>query len=98
MSSWEIDNLITHVAALSLYIDNYDSDITDLSYDLRLDTNKAVAYFRELGCKVTTSIKKGRDPNDNSTSITTRRRIAKLQIPLDFPKIAAGRGKSRGGR
>ena len=40
MSKWHVDNLITHIAALSLYIDNYVVDMFDLREDLRLDNKQ----------------------------------------------------------
>jgi DNA-directed RNA polymerase I subunit RPA49 len=95
MSAWDIDNIITHLAAMSLYIDGFESDIGDLSFDLRLDPTKAMAYFRELGCKVSNVAKKEKDPIDSSVSTSKRHRVAHLRIPLEFPKIAKGKAKGR---
>jgi hypothetical protein len=35
-----MDNLTTHICALALTIDNFATDISDLCYDLRLETKE----------------------------------------------------------
>ena len=37
VSKWFVDYVITHTAALSLYIDNWQTDIADLRDDLRIE-------------------------------------------------------------
>lgn len=37
LNKWHMDNLITHIAALTLYIDNYRTDTHDIREDLGLD-------------------------------------------------------------
>lgn len=36
MSKWHVDNLITHLCALSLIVDNFTTDTHDLREDLGL--------------------------------------------------------------
>lgn len=40
LNKWHVDKLMTHMAALSLYIDNWRTDIHDLKEDLRLDNKQ----------------------------------------------------------
>lgn len=70
------------------------TDPSDLRDDLRLDSNTIQQYFRELGCR----IDKPRESEFAKWNIkggkaeAAARRIARLRIPLEFPKV------SRGGR
>jgi DNA-directed RNA polymerase I subunit RPA49 len=70
------------------------TDPSDLRDDLRLDPSTVQQYFRELGCRVDRpreaefkkwNIKGGR-------AEAQARRVARLRIPVEFPKV------SRGGR
>jgi DNA-directed RNA polymerase I subunit RPA49 len=81
---------------MSLFIDSYNSDTEDLRNDLRLERPKAGAYFLELGCVVDS-------PNENEkTKIKLKNqdhkghRMARLKIPLEFPKPRRGLAKKRG--
>lgn len=38
LTRWHIDNLMAHVAAAALIVDNYEVDVFDLREDLRLET------------------------------------------------------------
>ncbi|KAH0562231.1 hypothetical protein GP486_003068 [Trichoglossum hirsutum] len=40
MTKWRVDNLLTHIAALSLTIDDFEVDIFDLKEDLKLETRE----------------------------------------------------------
>ena len=42
MTEWHVDKLMTYMAALTLFIDDYEVDLFDLQEDLRLDTKKYV--------------------------------------------------------
>jgi DNA-directed RNA polymerase I subunit RPA49 len=94
MNQWEIDNLITHLCAMSLFIDGYETDTTDLRNDLQLEVNKICQYFKELGCRIASMGEKERNVAGLSKAEAKVRRIAKLQLPLDFPRLSKGaRGK-----
>ena len=95
MSKWDVDNMISHLAALSLYVDNFVTNITDLKDDLRLESNAMVDHFRELGCRVTSMNDSDRINLRVSSSESKGQRMAKLIIPLDFPKIEAKGNKKR---
>ncbi|KAJ5992823.1 hypothetical protein N7451_008547 [Penicillium sp. IBT 35674x] len=68
------------------------TDPADLRDDLRLDSNTVQQYFRELGCRIDRpreseyakwNIKGGR-------AEANARRIARLRIPVEFPKVSRG--------
>lgn len=40
LNKWHVDNLLTHIAALSLFIDDWRTDSYDLREDLRLDSKQ----------------------------------------------------------
>lgn len=70
------------------------TDPADLRDDLRLDSNTVQQYFRELGCRIDRpresefakwNVKGGR-------AEAHARRVARLRVPVEFPKV------SRGGR
>ncbi|CAG7931531.1 unnamed protein product [Penicillium olsonii] len=70
------------------------TDPSDLRDDLRLDPTAITQYFRELGCR----IDKPRETEFAKWNIkggkaeANARRVARLRVPVEFPKV------SRGGR
>lgn len=42
MPRWNIDNLMTHVAAAALIVDDYDVDVNDLREDLKIENKEYV--------------------------------------------------------
>lgn len=86
LTKWHVDKLITHTAALALFVDNFETDVYDLREDLRLDSRQIHQYYRELGCKVNGPTEKDRERLKISKAEATQHHIAKLKIPPDFPK------------
>ncbi|KAL2814625.1 A49-like RNA polymerase I associated factor-domain-containing protein [Aspergillus granulosus] len=70
------------------------TDPSDLRDDLQLENTVILQYFRELGCRVDkpreTEFEKWGVRGGKSEAAT--RRVARLRIPVEFPKV------SRGGR
>ncbi|KAK5153268.1 hypothetical protein LTR04_006244 [Oleoguttula sp. CCFEE 6159] len=95
MSKWHVDYLITHVAALSLVVDNFSSDTYDLKEDLRLENKQMSQYFHELGCKMSAPTEKEKQLIKLSKTEAAAHRIARLKLPLDFPKQRALAAKRR---
>lgn len=71
------------------------TDPADLRDDLRLDSNLVQQYFRELGCRIDRpkesefakwNVKGGR-------AEAATRRVARLRIPVEFPKVSRGARK-----
>ncbi|KAI4797255.1 RNA polymerase I associated factor, A49-like protein [Aureobasidium sp. EXF-8845] len=88
LNKWHMDNLITHMAAISLFIDGYKTDTHDLREDLRLENKQMSQYFMELGCKVNNPTEKEQaDFKIPNKAVAAQRRVAKLKLPLDFPKV-----------
>ncbi|MCJ1383412.1 DNA-directed RNA polymerase I subunit rpa49 [Xylographa soralifera] len=88
MNKWAIDNFMTHVCALTLTIDLYEVDISDIRDDLKLETKQIVQYFQEIGCRVANPT----ETEQKKMKLTTKaesssHKIAKLRLPLEFPKM-----------
>lgn len=81
MRKFHVDLLATHCAAFSLVVDSGETDVQDLANDLKLEPAKMRQYFHEIGVrvKVGKATDKGRDPT-----------VAKLTLPLSFPKMRTG--------
>lgn len=108
LSKNEITLLHTTICALSLHIppqpgkdgsggntpNELATDPSDLRDDLRLDNAIITQYFRELGCRVD----KPRESEFSKWNVkggkaeAAARRVARLKVPVEFPKM------SRGGR
>ncbi|KAK2804107.1 hypothetical protein FQN50_006735 [Emmonsiellopsis sp. PD_5] len=104
LSKTDITLLHTTICALSLHIppasgagfasNELSTDPADLRDDLRLDFQTICQYFRELGCKVD----KPREGEFVRWGIKSKveagaRRVAKLRVPVEFPKVSRGGGR-----
>jgi DNA-directed RNA polymerase I subunit RPA49 len=95
MTNWECDNLITHLGAMSLHIDGFRTDTHDLVQDLNLEPNKMIAYFMELGCRIGNLRQKEREAIGVREGDAKSRKMAILEIPLQFPKPKGKRQERR---
>jgi DNA-directed RNA polymerase I subunit RPA49 len=87
-----LERLYTHICALALYVDGFVTDTKDLREDLKLEQKEIVQYFRELGCKISAPTEKEREARKIKTKAeASLMKIAKLKLPLEFPKPRAGR-------
>lgn len=96
LNKWHFDNLITHVLALTLTIDNYATDSHDILQDLKLEAKDLAKYYLELGCGVALPTENERTALGLVKAEAATHRIARLRLPLVFPKMrvpAAGRKK-----
>jgi DNA-directed RNA polymerase I subunit RPA49 len=80
MRKTHIDLLMTHCCVFASIIDNFEVNTVDLREDLKLEQRQIAQYFMEIGARMTQS-KKG-DKIDY---------IAKLALPLQFPKVRQAR-------
>lgn len=105
LSRNDITLLHTTICAMSLHIppasgktgggsaSELATDPSDLRDDLRLENDTILKYFRELGCRVD----KPRETEFAKWSIkggkaeAASKRIARLKIPVEFPKVSRGR-------
>lgn len=91
LNKWHMDNLYTHIFALSLYIDDWVTDTSNLRDDLKMETKLVSQYLSELGCKVSALPEKERQSRKMSKTQAATIKIAKLNLPLEFPKPRSGR-------
>lgn len=87
------DLLITHICALACLVDNYEVDMFDLQYDLKLDMKPLSKYFREIGAKIVPLPEARRKALELDKAAAAQRKVARLKLPLDFPKAASARTK-----
>jgi DNA-directed RNA polymerase I subunit RPA49 len=97
LTKWYIDKLILHICTLTLIVDNFSTDVYDIREDLRLDNRQISSYFSELGARITTPTeterlgKLGGIPKSEASI----HKMAKLKLPLEFPKQRIMRAKKR---
>ncbi|GJN66573.1 DNA-directed RNA polymerase I subunit rpa49 [Purpureocillium lilacinum] len=77
MRKFHIDLLMTHCCVFACIVDNFEVDTENLRDDLRIDQGSINKFFHEIGGRVKPvgSKAEGRQAN-----------IARLALPLDFPK------------
>lgn len=73
------------------------TDIADIRDDLVLSNDEIVRYFRELGCRVdkpreSEYAKWGIKPGAGAKAEAAARKIARLRVPVEFPKVSRGGG------
>lgn len=94
ITKWHQQNLYTHMCALSLFVDHWATDTSNLKDDLRLETREIQQYFREIGCRVASPTEADKERFKIKTTKEARSvRVAKLKLPLEFPKARTGRRK-----
>lgn len=76
MRKQHVDLLATHCAAFACILDNFETNTWDLKEDLGLDQKQMTQYFMEIGATMKKVKAEGRMDV-----------IAKLKLPLVFPKI-----------
>lgn len=91
LGKWQLDNLYTHMCALSLYIDGWTTDTSNLKDDLKMETKQISQYFNELGCKVSAPTEAEKNARGLGKAQAAVTRIARLKLPLEFPKPRAAR-------
>lgn len=91
MSKYQSDLLTTHICALACLIDNYTVDMYALQADLRLDFKGMSQYFHEIGAKTMALPDAMRREMGLDKATAAQRKIAKLKLPLEFPKVPFAR-------
>lgn len=91
MPAFKVDLLMTHLAALACLVDNFEVDLWDLRHDLKLEAKPMEQYFKEIGAKIRAFPDAMRKQMGLEKSAVAQRRIAKLSLPLEFPKVSFGR-------
>jgi len=91
MPKFKVDSLIMHLCALACVVDNFEVNTWDLKEDLKLETKEIAQYFHEIGAKITGLSDVERKRLGLEKAAAAQRKVAKLKIPLDFPKVSQGR-------
>lgn len=92
---WHLDNLITHICALAITIDNFTTDVSDIKEDLRLENKSVRKYFKEIGARVVNPTESERAKMKISKAEGVGHQLAKLRLPLAFPKLGMQRAKRK---
>ncbi|KAL8691112.1 MAG: hypothetical protein Q9218_003586 [Villophora microphyllina] len=95
VNRWHLDNLITHICALVITIDNFTSDVYDIKEDLRLENKDIRKYFKEIGARVGNPTEPERIKMKISKVEVAGHQLAKLRLPLEFPKIRVPTAKRK---
>ena len=95
MSRFQVDLLITHVCALACLVDHYEVGVFELQEDLKLEGRDMAKYFREIGARVAPLSEGQRKALKLDKAAGAQRQVARLKLPLEFPKASAGRKKTR---
>ena len=77
MRKFHSELLMTHCCAFACIVDNFDVDTQNLRDDLRVDQKSINQYFHEIGARVKAISDKAEGRKIH---------IARLSLPLDFPK------------
>lgn len=88
MTTWHVDKLCLHILTLTLIIDDFSTDVSDIRDDLRLDARRVSQLFSELGCKLSSPTEADRlgRLGGISKKEADSHKMAKLKLPLQFPK------------
>lgn len=91
LGKWQMDNLSTHICALALFADHWETDVWHLKEDMKLDLKELSQYFMELGARIHKITESERTRRNMTKAQAAATRMAKLKIPLEFPKVRMGR-------
>lgn len=89
MTKWHVEKLILHIGALTLFIDEFSTDTHDLREDLQVDNRQIGMYYSELGCRISKPTDTDRTFKISpgvSKAEASLHKMAKLKLPLEFPK------------
>lgn len=95
VSGWQLDNLRTHICALAITIDDFTTDVSDIKEDLRLENKSIRKYFKEIGARVVNPTEAERMKMKISKAEGVGHQLAKLRLPLQFPKLSVQRMKRK---
>jgi DNA-directed RNA polymerase I subunit RPA49 len=94
MTKYQADLMITHICALACLVDNFVVDLYDLQADLGLNVKLMSQYFQEIGAKITAlDEERKKKLKLLDKAVLAQRKLAKLKLPLEFPKLSFGKRK-----
>ncbi|KAL8685107.1 MAG: hypothetical protein Q9224_005962, partial [Gallowayella concinna] len=97
LSRWQLDHLMTHICALCVTVDpeKFMTDVYDIREDLRLENKDVRKYFKEIGCRVVAPTDAERMRWGFGKAEVASHQVAKLRLPLEFPKMRTVQTKGR---
>lgn len=95
VTRWHLDNLITHICALAVTVDGFTTDVYDLQQDLKLEMKDMRKYYREIGCQASPPTEAEMRKMGIGKAEGKGRVMARLKLPLEFPKMRVMRAKRR---
>ncbi|KAF2639030.1 DNA-directed RNA polymeras-like protein I 49 kDa polypeptide [Massarina eburnea CBS 473.64] len=95
LTRWHTDNMMTHICAAALIVDGFEVDVNDLRNDLRAENKDIKQYFAELGCRVVAPTETDLTKYKLTKAEKANHFIAKLKLPLQFPKLKNAGAKRR---
>ena len=95
LNKWHYDNLITHILALTLVLDNFVTDSHDIREDLRLEVKEISKYYSELGCTIARLGEAERKVLGIQKEAAMSHHLARLRLPLVFPKTRLLTGRKK---
>ena len=95
VTRWHDDRVITHILALTLVLDSFETDTYDIQLDLQLDAQQIAKYYQQLGCSVKAMSKREYERKGLGRVEALQRKIATLALPLKFPKEPGGARRKR---
>ncbi|KAL9002111.1 MAG: hypothetical protein Q9188_004940 [Gyalolechia gomerana] len=95
VTRWHLDNLITHICALAVTIDGFTTDLYDLQQDLKMELKDLRKYYKEIGCQVGPPTEREMKSMGIGKAERRARVVARLKMPLEFPKMRVVRAKKR---
>ncbi|KAK4569841.1 DNA-directed RNA polymerase I subunit rpa49 [Recurvomyces mirabilis] len=92
LGKWELERLWCWVCALGLFVsEGWRMEMSDLKLDLKMENKQLAQYFSELGAKVSAPSEKDREVFGMTKAQAAVSRVARLRLPLEFPKVRSGR-------
>ncbi|KAH9828271.1 DNA-directed RNA polymerase I subunit rpa49-like [Teratosphaeria destructans] len=82
LPKWHLDNLYTHMLC---------NKHLALKADLKMENRQIGQYYQELGCRVGAPLEKERERWGLNKAQAAATRVARLKLPLEFPKARVGR-------
>ena len=92
LKKWHQDNLLTHILAITLVVDGFETDTYHIQRDLGMEASAIAKYYKELGCTAEAPKKGEQEKMKISRLEAQGRRIAKLRLPLKFPQVRIRNG------
>ena len=89
MTKWYRNYILTHILALALTVDNFNSDVNNIRSDLKLEMRELKSLYRELGCPLRVPTETELRQLKVTKAEGAMHQHAQLKLPLELPKSRA---------